>query len=148
MIQADLTYILPEVCLRFTRCWRLLGLSIRVKTSSRPLLVWLHQLGYGSWLRGSAALGPAKRRPLAVCLSDDGFAAFAKVTILFSAAAVLVMSEGLHELARVVALRVSAVVVAVVGMMVMVSAGDLMALYMGLELQSLALYVIAALRRD
>ena len=36
----------------------------------------------------------------------------------------------------------------VVGMMVMVSAGDLMALYMGLELQSLALYVVASLRRD
>ena len=36
----------------------------------------------------------------------------------------------------------------VVGMMFMVSAGDLMALYMGLELQSLALYVIAAMRRD
>ena len=30
----------------------------------------------------------------------------------------------------------------------MVSAGDLMALYMGLELQSLALYVIAAFKRD
>jgi NADH-quinone oxidoreductase subunit N len=40
------------------------------------------------------------------------------------------------------------VVLAVVGMMVMVSAGDLIALYMGLELQSLALYVIASLRRD
>jgi NADH-quinone oxidoreductase subunit N len=40
------------------------------------------------------------------------------------------------------------VTLAVVGMMVMVSAGDLMALYMGLELQSLALYVVAALRRD
>ncbi|WP_269084681.1 proton-conducting transporter transmembrane domain-containing protein, partial [Sulfitobacter sp. HI0021] len=36
----------------------------------------------------------------------------------------------------------------VVGMMMMVSAGDLMALYMGLELQSLALYVVASLRRD
>jgi NADH-quinone oxidoreductase subunit N len=36
----------------------------------------------------------------------------------------------------------------VIGMMMMVSAGDLMALYMGLELQSLALYVMAALRRD
>ena len=35
-----------------------------------------------------------------------------------------------------------------VGMMVMVSAGDLITLYMGLELQSLALYVIAAIRRD
>jgi len=33
-------------------------------------------------------------------------------------------------------------------MMMMVSAGDLMALYMGLELQSLSLYVVAAFRRD
>ena len=37
---------------------------------------------------------------------------------------------------------------AVVGMMMMVSAGDLMSLYMGLELQSLSLYVIASFRRD
>lgn len=33
-------------------------------------------------------------------------------------------------------------------MMTMVSSGDLMTLYMGLELQSLALYVVASLRRD
>ena len=37
---------------------------------------------------------------------------------------------------------------ATIGMMVMVSASSLMTLYMGLELQSLALYVIAAFRRD
>ena len=37
---------------------------------------------------------------------------------------------------------------ATVGMMMMVSANDLMALYMGLELQSLSLYVVAAFRRD
>src|SRR5690606_23555314 len=36
----------------------------------------------------------------------------------------------------------------VVGMMMMVSAGGLMSLYMGLELQSLSLYVLAAMRRD
>ena len=40
------------------------------------------------------------------------------------------------------------VALAVVGMMVMVSAGDLMTLYMGLELQSLSLYVVAAMHRD
>ncbi len=34
------------------------------------------------------------------------------------------------------------------GMMLMVSANDLIALYMGLELQSLALYVLASIRRD
>ena len=37
---------------------------------------------------------------------------------------------------------------AVLGMMVMISAGGLIALYLGLELQSLALYVVAAYRRD
>jgi NADH-quinone oxidoreductase subunit N len=40
------------------------------------------------------------------------------------------------------------VALSVVGLRVMVSAGDLMALYMGLELQSLSLYVVASLRRD
>jgi NADH-quinone oxidoreductase subunit N len=37
---------------------------------------------------------------------------------------------------------------ATVGMMMMVSANDLISLYIGLELQSLSLYVIAAFRRD
>ncbi len=37
---------------------------------------------------------------------------------------------------------------AVLGMMMMISANDLIALYIGLELQSLALYVVAAFRRD
>ena len=80
---------------------------------------------------------------------DDAFARFAKVTILVSAAAVLVVSRdfmarrdlGRFEYPILIALSV-------VGMMVMVSAGDLMALYMGLELQSLALYVVATLQRD
>ena len=40
------------------------------------------------------------------------------------------------------------IVLSVVGMMTMVSARDLIVLYMGLELQSLALYVVAAFRRD
>lgn len=37
---------------------------------------------------------------------------------------------------------------ALLGMMMMISAGDLIALYLGLEIQSLSLYVIAAFRRD
>ncbi|MGB0206603.1 MAG: NADH-quinone oxidoreductase subunit NuoN [Candidatus Puniceispirillaceae bacterium] len=38
------------------------------------------------------------------------------------------------------------IVLAVLGMMVMISANDLLSLYMGLELQSLPLYVVAAMR--
>ena len=40
------------------------------------------------------------------------------------------------------------ILLATLGMMMMVSANDLIALYLGLELQSLALYVIAAFHRD
>ena len=40
------------------------------------------------------------------------------------------------------------VLLASAGMMMMISANDLIALYLGLELQSLALYVVAAIRRD
>src|SRR5690606_3982098 len=80
---------------------------------------------------------------------DDAFARFAKVTLLVGAAGVLVMSEdymrrrGLDRFEYPLILAF-----AVVGMMVMVSAADLMTLYMGLELQSLSLYVVAAMRRD
>ena len=80
---------------------------------------------------------------------DDAFARFAKVVILLSAAGVLVMSQdymarqGLGRFEYPILVTLS-----VVGMMVMVSAGDLMTLYMGLELQSLALYVLSAVRRD
>ena len=80
---------------------------------------------------------------------EDGFARFAKVVILLSAAAVLVMSEGYMKSRDLLRFEYPVLVaLSVVGMMMMVSAGDLMALYMGLELQSLALYVVASLRRD
>ena len=80
---------------------------------------------------------------------DDGFSRFAKVVILVSAAAILLMSQEYMEKRDLLRFEYPLLVaLATVGMMVMVSAGDLMTLYMGLELQSLSLYVVAALRRD
>jgi NADH-quinone oxidoreductase subunit N len=80
---------------------------------------------------------------------NDGFARFAKVVILISAACVLIMSEGYMKSRDLLRFEYPILVtLSVVGMMMMVSAGDLMSLYMGLELQSLALYVVASLRRD
>ncbi|WP_415184129.1 NADH-quinone oxidoreductase subunit NuoN [Phaeovulum sp.] len=80
---------------------------------------------------------------------DDAFSRFAKVTVLLAAASVLAMSA--DYLARQGLMRFEypiLIALAVVGMMMMVSAGDLIALYMGLELSSLSLYVIASLRRE
>ncbi len=80
---------------------------------------------------------------------SDGFARFSKVMILFGAAATLALSHDYLVKAGLMKFEYPVLIVlSVVGMMTMVSARDLIVLYMGLELQSLALYVVAAFRRD
>jgi NADH-quinone oxidoreductase subunit N len=80
---------------------------------------------------------------------DDAFARFAKAMILLSGAVVLVMSHDWFARRGLLRFEMPVLVaLSTVGMMVMVSAGDLITLYMGLELQSLAMYVLAAIRRD
>jgi NADH-quinone oxidoreductase subunit N len=80
---------------------------------------------------------------------DDGFSRFAKVLMLFSSAIMLLLSQDYLRRNNMFKFEYPILIaLATVGMMMMVSAGDLMALYMGLELQSLALYVIAAFHRD
>lgn len=79
----------------------------------------------------------------------DGFARFMKVLTLAGAAAAIVLSADF--LRRDGAMRFEfpiLVILATVGMMMMISANDLIGLYVGLELQSLALYVVAAFDRD
>ncbi|EKE73309.1 MULTISPECIES: NADH-quinone oxidoreductase subunit NuoN [Roseobacteraceae] len=80
---------------------------------------------------------------------DDAFSRFGKVGILLAGAAVLVMSYDFLDKRGFAKFEYPILVLfSTIGMMVMVSAGDLMALYLGLELMSLSLYVIASFRRD
>jgi NADH-quinone oxidoreductase subunit N len=79
----------------------------------------------------------------------DRFAAYLKVLILLGAGLCLVMSPGF--MAREGIERFEYPVLALfttVGMMMMVSANSLLALYIGLELHSLPLYVMTAFHRD
>ncbi len=81
--------------------------------------------------------------------SADAFAAFAKVLIYLAGIACLAVAPSF--LSRFFALRgeyAILVLLAVMGMGLMVSATDLVALYMGLELNSLAAYVLASFLRD
>ncbi|MGL4439352.1 MAG: NADH-quinone oxidoreductase subunit NuoN [Bosea sp. (in: a-proteobacteria)] len=79
----------------------------------------------------------------------DGFGRFMKVLTLIGAAAAVIMSsdyirrEGMAKFEFPIL-----IVLATIGMMMMISANDLIALYVGVELQSLALYVVAAMNRD
>ena len=80
---------------------------------------------------------------------NDAFARFMKLLALAGAAIALLLAIDPFREARILRFEYPVLVLlATTGMMVMISAGDLMALYIGLEMQSLALYVIAAYRRD
>ena len=80
---------------------------------------------------------------------SDSFSRYMKVLVFGGAALALILAmpraeeHGVHKYEYSIL-----VLLATLGMMVMVSANDLMSLYIGLELQSLAAYVIAAIKRD
>ncbi|MGZ5811057.1 MAG: NADH-quinone oxidoreductase subunit NuoN [Xanthobacteraceae bacterium] len=79
----------------------------------------------------------------------DGFSRFMKVLMLIgSAAAILLSAEFLRTTVRGNFEYPILIVLSTTGMMIMISSGDLIALYLGLELMSLSLYVLAAIDRD
>ena len=79
----------------------------------------------------------------------DDFARFLKILALIGSAATLLLStEFLSSASGRIFEYAILVVLSTLGMMVLISAGDLITLYLGLELMSLALYVVAAANRD
>ena len=79
----------------------------------------------------------------------DPFARFMKVLVLIGSAAALVMSVSSAREGALSQFEYPVLVVlSTLGMMLMVSANDLITLYLALELQSLALYVVAAINRN
>jgi NADH-quinone oxidoreductase subunit N len=79
----------------------------------------------------------------------DDFARFLKILALVGSGATLVLStEFLADPSRRIFEYSILVLLSTLGMMVLISAADLIVLYLGLELMSLALYVVAASNRD
>ncbi len=79
----------------------------------------------------------------------DGFANFMKILVLAGSGIALLLSLSYLPKEDMSKFEYPVLVTfATLGMLVMVSANDLLTLYVGLELQSLALYVLAAFRRD
>ena len=79
----------------------------------------------------------------------DGFGRFVKVLVLIGSALAVVMTQRFAVAEKFFHFELPVLIIlATIGMLLMISAGDLIAVYLGLELQSLALYVIAAFHRD
>jgi len=79
----------------------------------------------------------------------DGFARFMKVLTLIGSVVTLIMSVGFAKAEKFDKFEYPVLILlSTLGMMLMISANSMIALYLGLELQSLALYVVAAINRE
>ena len=143
----NLEFILPELILS-CGAMALLMIGVATKRERGELVLWLAIL-----IIGAAGVFVARGEGTATLFSGsfivDPYARVLKLLTLTGAAAALLMSIDYWR--RTGGLRFEfpvLVLLATTGMMMMISANDLISLYVGLELQSLALYVVAAFKRD
>ncbi len=146
-LQQSLALSLPEIILSLGALVLLLIGAFQGDRSLK-LLSWLCVALYAA--AGLALLGPAGSGGLGYdgLYIADGFSTFLKVLIYAAAAAVTIVS--LPYMQRSHSTRFEypiLLLLAVTGMGMMVSAPNMLSLYVGLELQSLAAYVLAAFHR-
>ncbi len=80
---------------------------------------------------------------------QDGFARVLKTLILFGAIAMIFVTRGFLKIEQIEKFEFPLMVLfAALGMMIIISAHDFITMYIGLELQSLALYVLASFDRQ
>ncbi len=145
---SDLSALTPEIGLVVT-AMALLMLGAFRREEAGSIVNWLAIIT----LAGTAAIIGLSEAPASTLFRgsfiDDGFARFMKVLVLLGGAATLLMSFEYLKSAKILKFELPVLVLlSTTGMMMMISAGSLIALYLGLEMQSLALYVIAAFQRD
>jgi len=128
--------------------------------SALILLIWGAFAGRATTLFTIASIAALGAAAIAVCvgplgrafagglIADEG-AVFAKVVIYLASAVALPLGDRWFARRGIGRFEYQVLIIlAALGMGMMVSAGDLISLYVSIELQSLALYILAAFRRD
>ena len=144
----DLFTILPELILAVGAMALLIYGVYRRKDPTRSVS-WLAVGLLG--LTAIAVLFPIKSATAAFhgAFMADGFARFVKMLIVIGSAAAIIISQDFIRKERIARFEYPILILlSSVGMMTMASANDLIMFYIGVELQSLPLYVLAAFNRD
>jgi NADH-quinone oxidoreductase subunit N len=144
----DFSPALPEIVLACAAMALLLIGVFRGEGSTR-LVSWLSVAVLLGILVLTGLFGMERRVGFYGMFVTDSFAVFMKALVLLGSAVSIIMALRYNEEHRIARFEFPVLILlAATGMMVMVSADDLITLYLGLELQSLSLYVVASFDRD
>jgi NADH-quinone oxidoreductase subunit N len=145
---ADVASALPEIVLAGLAMLLLVYGAFRGEGSTREV----------SWLAVAALIlvlviaqfdGGVRRVGFYGMFVTDAFALFMKSLVLVGSAVTILMGLHYNDRQRIARFEFPVLVMlSTTGMLVMISANDLILLYVGLELQNLALYVTASFNRD
>ena len=81
--------------------------------------------------------------------TNSSFIQFFKYLIILGSAASIIISKNFFIESKLSRFEIPILILfSTLGMMVLISSNDLISMYLGIELQSLALYVVAAIKRD
>ncbi|HEY4078628.1 MAG TPA: NADH-quinone oxidoreductase subunit NuoN [Rhizomicrobium sp.] len=146
-LQTDLLVLLPELILAIGAMALLLTGAIGGEKTASAIswgaIVLLLVSG------AVTVMGPDHALAFHGAFVADGFSRFAKILILIGAALSILMADEFFVDINLSRFELPVLMLlATLGMMLMVSSASFLSLYMGLELQSLALYVLAAFNRD
>jgi NADH-quinone oxidoreductase subunit N len=141
----DLGLTLPELILAGSAMLLLIWGAFQPKAGVVFTLAAMAALAAAAW---AAATGPLGRGFSGGMVADQA-SAFSKVAIYVASAVCIPLGQRWFERRDVRNFEFPILILlAALGMGMMTSAGDLISLYVGVELQSLALYVLAAMHRD
>ena len=148
MTGEQLAPVVPEIFVALA-AMALLMIGVFRGDSGTRSIAWLTVAGLAAAFVLVLA-APSDGKPILTDMFiSDPFAVFVKCLILIGSAVAVIMSLGyIHREGMARFELPILMLLATLGMMMMVSASNLISLYIGLELQSLALYVVAAIHRD
>ena len=145
ILSNDLALAVPELILAISALVLLVFGAFAPRATTALTLAAMGALALAAW---AAAVGPIGRGFTGGMISDQA-SAFAKVAIYAASAVAIPLGQkwfarkAIHNFEFPILILLAAL-----GMGMMASAGDLISLYIGVELHSLALYVLAAMHRE
>lgn len=145
---AEIRPILPELFLCASAIF-LLMVGVFTGNRSTPVMGLASVIAMGFAIYMVMINMPEGREMFRGMFESDRFTSYGKVLVLVGAIFSMVIGHGWLAQEEHQRFEYSVLVLfSVLGMMLMISASDLLALYMGLELASLAQYVLASIQRD